>query len=297
MPLTQYPNYGRAVGMGATAWWTKVITDTFTPLLPQSQQRKPLPVGLAPALLHRFSSADGYQEPSPGLRTLFRRLRSISADSSATASVDRNPSKASPFDQVIVGAIINSDDRVPDILTSFGLRVSPLRFGTGSHEAREGPRTADDIDFTCISDDVNHEKPDTNIFQAADGLAKGIIDLKKKTTSTESNNADDNNWVRIHVGDEYKHDVDGALGAGWIPVWIPEMGGQTGQGYVVPRPDSHYDVEGKYLDVVSLDVGSIVGVSLVDVFRDNSPSHAESKKLVIKCTSLEVLVDWLSGRR
>ncbi|KAM7208120.1 hypothetical protein V8F06_014949, partial [Rhypophila decipiens] len=154
-----------------------------------------------------------------------------------------------------------------------------------------------DIDFTCISDDVGHEKLDTNIFQAADGLAKGIIDLKKKTTSTESNNADDNNWVRIHVGDEYKHDVDGALGAGWIPVWIPEMGGQTGQGYVVPRPDSHYDVEGKYLDVVSLDVGSIVGVSLVDVFRDNSPSHAESKKLVIKCTSLEVLVDWLSGRR
>ncbi|KAK4211308.1 hypothetical protein QBC37DRAFT_427199 [Rhypophila decipiens] len=276
----EYPNYGRAVGMGATAWWTKVITDTFTPLLPQSQQRTPLPAGLAPALLHRFSSADGYQEPSPGLRTLFHRLRSISSDST----------KASPFDQVIVGAITNSDDRVPDILTSFGLRVSPLRFGTGSREAREDPRTADDIDFTCISYDVGHEKPDTNIFEAAEGLAKGLTGLKKTATMESSN------WVKIHVGDEYKHDVEGALGAGWIPVWIPEMDDQTGQGYKVPRPDSHYDVEGKDIDVVSLDASSIAGISLEDVLRDNSPSHDESKKLVIKCTSLEVLVDWLSER-
>ncbi|KAM7187990.1 hypothetical protein V8F20_010725 [Naviculisporaceae sp. PSN 640] len=287
----EYPNYGRAVGMGAKAWWTKVIHDTFIPLLPPSQQGKPLPQGLAPALLHRFQSSEGYHEPSPGLKPLFHRLKSLSSQTNTEKQT------AAPFDNVVVGVITNSDDRVPDILSDFGLRVSPLRYGTDVGEslsrtasstitrtAKEEPASGNDIDFHCISYDVGYEKPDKRIFEAAEGMVGRVI-----PSSTSLNGSlDTKDWIKVFVGDEYRHDVVGAMAAGWVPVWIPEMDGKVGEGNIVARPDGHYDVDVEG-EIVMMDKSTIKDVKWGNIFG--------SRRVVVKCSSLEVLVDWLASLR
>ncbi|KAK0741370.1 hypothetical protein B0T18DRAFT_473058 [Schizothecium vesticola] len=153
-----HPNYGRASGMGAEKWWTNVIRETFHPLT----STRPLPPSLAPALLHRFSSAEGYALTDPALPALLRAARSALAASPAV-------------DKVVVGVITNSDDRVPSILSSLGLRTGPLRAGGAMDDARGGGGLPWDVDFHCMSYDVGHAKPDRRIFEAAVGLAGEVV--------------------------------------------------------------------------------------------------------------------------
>lgn len=75
-----------------------------------------VPAELAPKLIHRFMSNEGY-ELQPGASEALRHLRDSSRKN---------------FDRVIVGVITNSDPRVPDVLSSLGLEMSPLRYGTRS---------------------------------------------------------------------------------------------------------------------------------------------------------------------
>lgn len=139
-----------------------------------------------------------------------------------------------------------------------------------------------------MSYDVGYEKPDKRIFEAAEGMLGRVI-----PSSTSLGGAlDSKDWVKVFVGDEYRHDVEGALGAGWIPVWIPEMDGKAGEGNIVARPDGHYDVDvgtgkDKELGAVLLDENTMGDVKWGDVFW--------SGRVVVKCSSLKVLVDWLAG--
>ncbi|KAI5788393.1 HAD-like domain-containing protein [Geopyxis carbonaria] len=89
----EYPNYGKNRGMDAPTWWTQVIYRTFTPHM----RNTPLPAGLAPELLRRFTSDEAYilHGCIPGLLTCLRR----------------RPRTA-------IGIISNSDPRVPEILRS-----------------------------------------------------------------------------------------------------------------------------------------------------------------------------------
>ncbi|KAM6480245.1 hypothetical protein HDV62DRAFT_105848 [Trichoderma sp. SZMC 28011] len=239
----QNPNYGKATGLGATKWWTNVIHKTFTPLIRSDQA---LPPSLVPKLMHRFSSSEGYDAQHdlvPALRAL------------------RHEKSLQGFDKVVIGVVTNSDDRVPSILSSFGLNVSPARFGSEdqmdvNHEDRY------DIDFHCMSYDVGVEKPDTRIFNAAELMLSRIIAARHGKAPAE---ADLQSWQKVYVGDEYAKDVVGSTDAGWNPVLL--------------------DVAGTSTQVTSLE--DCPPQALQDLFKQ----HA-----VVRVRSIRALASWFTGR-
>lgn len=106
----------------------------------------------------------------------------------------------------------NSDDRVPDVLTSLGVKVSPLRFGVEPQQAVADEEDVSwDVDLSVMSYDVGVEKPDRGIFEAAEQMVPLVPGLKGEGVEE---------WERIYVGDEYAKDVVGAIGAGWKAVLI-----------------------------------------------------------------------------
>ncbi|KAG5982545.1 hypothetical protein E4U55_001732 [Claviceps digitariae] len=201
----RHPNYGKASGLDATQWWTNVICKTFQPFA----QHQPLPADLAPRLLTRFASSQGYDAE----KNLVTTLKKLKQKSSTTA-----------FDQVVVGVITNSDDRVPGVLSSFGLSVSPLRCGSDDESLVRGQPC--DIDFTCMSYDAGVEKPDAGIFRAAEHLCTRVVstagvyyEISEAEANTEADGGADT-WQKLYVGDEHAKDVVGALNAGWKPVLL-----------------------------------------------------------------------------
>ncbi|KAL7944380.1 hypothetical protein V8C42DRAFT_346131 [Trichoderma barbatum] len=201
----QNPNYGKATGLGATKWWTNVIRKTFTPLIRNGQA---LPPTLVPQLMHRFSSSEGYEAQ----RDLVPAMRAM-----------RQQKLLQGFDRVVIGVVTNSDDRVPSILASFGLSVSPARYGS-EDELAAVPEKQYDIDFHCMSYDVGVEKPDTRIFNAAELMLSRIIASRRGETPIE---ADLSSWQKVYVGDEYAKDVVGSADAGWNPVLLDGDGNST----------------------------------------------------------------------
>ncbi|KHN99732.1 haloacid dehalogenase [Metarhizium album ARSEF 1941] len=189
------PNYGKDTGLGATRWWTNVIQATFKPLIPDGQ---PLPPTLVPELMRRFASSQGY-DAVPNLIPTIRAFRQEKARRG--------------FEQLVIGVVSNSDDRVPGILSSFGLSVSPLRYGTPGAP----PEKEYDIDFHCMSYDVGVEKPDARIFRAAETMLSRVIAGRAGRAPSP---AELGRWQKVHVGDEYAKDVVGAARAGWKPVLL-----------------------------------------------------------------------------
>ena len=147
------------------------------------------------------------------------------------------------YDRVVVGVITNSDDRVPDILSSLGVRVHPLRFGKVPEDGGDDLRGREyDVDFAVMSYDVGHEKPDTRIFAAAEELLETVPGAAK------SDDAESGQWDKVYVGDEYGKDVVGAFNAGWKAVLISDEK-RTGQGPVVRWCDD--DPPGSLSDVLA----------------------------------------------
>lgn len=114
--------------------------------------------------------------------------------------------------ELTIGVITNSDDRVPSLLSSLGLEVSPRRYGLtvdslNSHSDRE-----DDIDFVVMSYDVGYEKPSRDVFDAAKQLVR----------SNWGNPEQEDRF--IHIGDDLKKDVEGAERAGWESVLLDRDG-------------------------------------------------------------------------
>lgn len=92
-----------------------------------------------------------------------------------------------------VGIITNSDDRVPSILSSFGLQVGLRRHEIDSQASF---KAEDDINFLILSYDVGFEKPDSRIFDAAKQMVPGQARY-------------------LHVGDDLRKDYYAAKRAGW----------------------------------------------------------------------------------
>ncbi|OAA50367.1 haloacid dehalogenase [Metarhizium rileyi] len=239
------PNYGKDTGLGASQWWANVIQTTFKPFVPSNQA---LPPNLVPKLMHRFASSEGYNEESglvPALRA-FRRQNSRQR-----------------FEKVVIGVVTNSDDRVPSILSSFGLRVSPLRYGT-TDESSVPPEEAYDIDFHCMSYDVGVEKPDSRIFEAAE-LMLGRRVMAKRSGEAPTP-AELGSWLKVYVGDEHAKDVVGAANAGWNAVLL--------------------DSEGIYTEAEAPSLEDCSARRLDELFAE----HA-----VVKVRSLQGLATWMTG--
>lgn len=177
----------------------KIIQNTFQPLIGPEQK---LPKELVPRLLNRFWCDEGY--------TLF-------SDVQPFLQQIRDLHHAADH-RVIVGVITNSDDRVPSILTSLGLRVGSLRFGSSDADHSTGSANdANDIDFSVMSYDVGHEKPDSRIFQAGEQMLREILEAQNLSAAADF---DASTWSKVYIGDEYEKDVVGAVGAGWNAVLI-----------------------------------------------------------------------------
>ena len=119
----------------------------------------------------------------------------------------------SAWSKPIVGVISNSDDRVPSILSSFGLQVGLCRHG---NDAQASFKAEDDVNFVMLSYDVGFEKPRSEIFDAT----KQMVLFQGRY---------------LHIGDDLQKDYYAAKRAGWEGLLL-DRGVKTSQKQVEPIP-------------------------------------------------------------
>lgn len=166
------------------------------------------------------------------------------------------------FDRIVIGVITNSDDRVPTVLSAFGFNVSPLRYGTNIDLSAVGQHDYD-IDFHCMSYDVGVEKPDKQIFTAAELMLTQLLAARDGKGPSEAK-ADAETWQKVYVGDEHSKDVVGAMNAGWNPILL--------------------DADTQPVDIPRLE--ELSNKTLDDLFKE----HA-----VVRVKSIQNLSQWLIG--
>ena len=200
----------------------QIITNTFKEVLPQQTS---LPDGLVSELLSRFRTAEGYRMYDDVL-PFFAMLRDRKAHLSAPtgfapppSSLDPSLAAKWPFDHTIVGVITNSDDRIPDILTSLGLKVGSRRVGRRSG-AMLSADPSEDVSFVVLSYDVGYEKPKHQIFDAAIWLLEEC--LAAESQAGRMMRSDE--FERVYIGDEPSKDIVGAQDAGWNAVLLDRGG-------------------------------------------------------------------------
>ncbi|KAL3707093.1 hypothetical protein TMatcc_008106 [Talaromyces marneffei ATCC 18224] len=183
-----YPNYGREMVLrgeygGPKQWWTGVIKSTFANALDKPDLQ--LPGGM----------------------------------------VDREYKTQQPvFDCIVTGIISNSDDRVSTVLRSLGLSVGRARADEdrsstllpGFEEAtttnlEEEGFYSKDLNMVITSYEAGQEKPNRLIFDVAARQVNRLLGAAK-WTQYDLDNID---WTRIHVGDDFAKDYQGATDAGW----------------------------------------------------------------------------------
>lgn len=151
-------------------------------------------------LLHRYSTSEGY-DIYPDVLPFFKQLRNTRSETSQW-----------PFKNTVVGIITNSDDRVPGILDSFGLKIGPRRLGQADQRS-EKATLEDDISFVVLSYDVGVEKPERKMFDAA-------TDMLLRTLEGYEQNLKADSFERLYVGDELEKDYNGAQAAGWNAILL-----------------------------------------------------------------------------
>ncbi|KAJ4985645.1 hypothetical protein SVAN01_08820 [Stagonosporopsis vannaccii] len=203
MASERSPNYGKATGLGAERWWSNVIHSTFQRWLEPGQE---VPQSLVDELLRRYSTDEGY-DVFPDVVPFFEMLK----QKPPFANVN-----AWPWDKTVVGIITNSDDRVPGILESFGLKVGPRRVGTPDQRSAEAA-LEDDISFVVLSYDVGVEKPNRAMFDAA-------VESLKETLNGRNDGLQTNDFEKLYVGDSLHQDFLGAKHAGWNSVMLDRNG-------------------------------------------------------------------------
>lgn len=227
----RWPNYGRQGVLrgrygGPRQWWTEVIRGTFTHILREDgcgpgrvhdNEEVQLPDGLVESLLDRFASKEGYALYSD-VEPFFERLRTLRK---MNGSDNRGF-----FSRIVVGVISNSDDRVPAVLKSLGLKVGNVRADQGRSSMElpgfeEGVETSssdssqvNDIDMVITSYEAGEEKPHPLIFEVAQRQALSFLGESSETSSMDD-------WTCVHVGDNYEQDYKGALNAGWKSLLLP----------------------------------------------------------------------------
>ncbi|OAL49615.1 haloacid dehalogenase [Pyrenochaeta sp. DS3sAY3a] len=207
------PNYGKAAGLGAEKWWGNVIRSTFKDFLKPGQQ---VPQALVSELLNRYSTGEGYDLYGDVI-PFFKMLRQGSSREHGDA--------AWPWENTVVGIVTNSDDRVPGILESFGLKIGPRRIGT-SDQRRAEAALEDDISFVVLSYDVGFEKPDRRMFDSA-------VDMLRENLAGNVEDLTVDSFEKLYVGDEVEKDYEGARAAGWDSVLldrdVSEVNDQLGE--------------------------------------------------------------------
>ncbi len=116
---------------------------------------------------------------------------------------------------------------MPDVVSSLGLNVSPLRYESSSAHNASTASDRDinvDIDFTILSYDVGHEKPHPAIFDAA---RETFLQTRSQAPGHEIGN-DGEELEMLHVGDDLVKDVQGAMQAGWRSVLVDREGLYSG---------------------------------------------------------------------
>ncbi|OJK02971.1 hypothetical protein ASPACDRAFT_40288 [Aspergillus aculeatus ATCC 16872] len=241
-----HPNYGRAQALrgeygGPRQWWEEVIRGSFARVLDapsstaaaaaaaaaDSSSSTPtnstVPDGLVQHLLDRFACQDGYALDA-NADAFFTRLRHIKS----------TRTRLGPFDRVVVGVVSNSDDRVPAVLESLGLRVGMCRADQdvsstqlpgfemrGRDEDRvnnaEGDEGIYDLDMVITSYEAGAEKPSPVIFEVARRQAMKLVGASEEDCHGSNNSG----WTCVHVGDDYEKDYRAATEAGWRAFYIP----------------------------------------------------------------------------
>ena len=110
--------------------------------------------------------------------------------------------------ELTIGVITNSDDRVPSVLSSLGLEVSPRRYGLVADSSDPHSDMEDDIDFVVMSYDVGYEKPSRDVFDAAKQLVRSNCGISGQEDRF------------VHIGDDLEKDYEGAKRAGWESVLL-----------------------------------------------------------------------------
>ncbi|PYH76504.1 putative haloacid dehalogenase-like hydrolase [Aspergillus uvarum CBS 121591] len=259
-----HPNYGRAQALrgeygGPRQWWEEVIRGSFARVLdaPSSSSAtnssastptdSTLPDGLVQHLLDRFACRDGYVLDA-NADAFFTRLRHLKS----------TKTRLGPFDRVVVGVVSNSDDRVPAVLESLGLRVGMCRADQDVSSTQlpgfeiRGPRdkglvnchksdeTVYDLDLVITSYEAGAEKPSPIIFEVARRQAMKLVGASEEDRHGSDGRS---NWTCVHVGDDYDKDYRAAIDAGWKAFYIPLED-------VAKRP-SQGSRTGSLLDVIS----------------------------------------------
>lgn len=232
----RWPNYGRDAVLrgeygGPKQWWGEVIRESFTRVLAlDNSQPLEFPPGMVDALVERFASNKGYalyEDVIP----FFTRMREL-----------RN-SPTRRFDRILLGVVSNSDDRVPAVLKALGLRVGDLRAdqdlssmelpgfeqrdGPGSGKARSPDQPDVDLDLIITSYEAGEGKPHRLIFDIARRQAR-LLPINHTQCQPPTAKIDkEDDWVCVHVGDEYEKDYRAARDAGW-------------GSYLIPRGDSNF---------------------------------------------------------
>ncbi|KAI9762704.1 MAG: hypothetical protein M1840_001171 [Geoglossum simile] len=240
-----HPNYGRNSGMKAPEWWANVIKSTFRPF---TSTTSPLPTQLVPELLARFSSSNAYRL-YPDVSSFFQALHKLRHYPGAMEE------EHWPWDLTVVGVITNSDDRVPSILSSLGLRVSarvvqrPEQIFLGSTQFRNediananpmessAPRYLDaaarideDINFIVLSYDVGAEKPNPRIFRVAKDMLRltlqddATLRSRDRHAAAPGGKESTGGFTFLHVGDDVQKDVIGAQKAGLQSILLDRKG-------------------------------------------------------------------------
>ena len=122
-----------------------------------------------------------------------------------------------------VGVLSNSDPRVSEILSSFGIQVRHGNSNKGikSHfdcasstigsEGEIGSDIGYDFDFVITSYEVGFEKPAQEFFEVA----------RQRALPFEEDDTDNRaNLQCLHVGDDVLEDYDGAYHAGWKAILV-----------------------------------------------------------------------------
>jgi FMN phosphatase YigB (HAD superfamily) len=217
----KHPNYGKADKMTPEKWWESVVVDTFSPHLGGPER---VPDGMAHRLYQHFSGRAAYElyaDVIPFLKAV-RPLRH--------QMMHGGPG-------FVLGVITNSDDRVPGILRSLGVRVAaldhlhsnllnPIQMMRTLRRAKDehapGPNDRlhvydidNEFDFVQTSYDAGCEKPHSKIFQNADLWATVVFSWRKDQNFNEvaKDALSVNDWAKIHVGNDYHKDYEGARDA------------------------------------------------------------------------------------
>jgi len=215
---TSHPNYGAASNMTPEDWWTNLIINTLSPLLPDDIAE--LPPDLPNTLYTHFATAAAY--------TLFPDVLPF------LTHLGQNSYSASHWAprRTMLGLISNSDPRVRSILSTFtptSIPITPSLFPARytPHSRHTAPHTfgSAHFAFAALSYEQKVSKPDRRIFDRAARLAQGVLDRLHPVARLTRTGGEMLRDVRqqfhcLHVGDEVGKDVVGALTAGWDVVLV-----------------------------------------------------------------------------